>query len=197
MNSERLKRIKEIEGTIFRVTKLLQKLERKSLKIGWLRFSVFAAGLIFFFVPYFFSAKTFAYTGLIIFAAIFIAVSISQNRILESIVRYKKWIGIKRNNLARINLDWENIPPAKIFSFSNHEPLEIDLNITGDRSLHQLIDSAKSKEGSELLRKFLITVPDNEEEIVRRQNVIKELIKNSHFRDKFLLTSSLVESIIS
>ena len=144
-----------------------------------------------FFILFFASLKTLALLNAILFTVIFITATILHNKVISLNRTYKKWLEIKKDSLARINLDWENIPEHKIFSSKETEHLELDLDLTGKYSLHRLIDSSKSREGSLLLRKLLIETPQGKEEILHRQNLVKELLGLSHFRNKFLLVSAL------
>jgi DNA mismatch repair ATPase MutS len=190
-SEKRSARINQIEKAIDKISKLLKRLENKNSLFGWIRFSVFLAGLLLVFIPFFFGYKSFSIISLVVFCVFFVAVSIVHNKIAGMIFRYKKWIEIKNTQIARANLDWPNIPVHKIFSSEELTPLEIDLDLTGNRSLHQLMDCTKTKEGSELLRSFLISQNVEREQIIHRQNIIKELLNLSHFREKFLLQSSL------
>ena len=191
ISQKRNARIKEIEGAIVRVSILLNRLEKKNSRAGWIRFYIIIIGLILFLIPYFYLQKNIALINLFAVVVLFLIASTYHNKISALIVRYKKWIEIKKSNLARLRLDWENIPVPKIFTEYEPNPVEVDLDITGNRSLHQLIDTAKSKEGSELLREYLITAPVSRVDIIHKQNLVKELFGLSHFRDKFLLASAL------
>lgn len=185
------KKIAELEKSIKLVSCLLAATQKKSNLIGWIRFSVFLTALILFFVLFFASMKTGAVIILVLFTCLFIAVSIVQNRYITLVEKQKKWIEIKSSHLARINLNWTNIPRFKIFDREDISPLEADLDLTGNRSLHQLIDYSKTKGGSLLLRSYFISGTPDYEEIIKRQNIVKELLMLSHFREKFLLVSAL------
>ena len=185
------KKINETERNIAAVKKLIEFTQRKAVLWGWIRFSVFLAGIVLFCTAFFSSAVLLEYITLALFIPLFIFVSIIQSRLLNTVERQKKWLDIKKSHLARIKLDWENIPSSKLFNDTSFSPLEADLDLTGSRSLHQLVDYSKSREGSLLLRSFFITHPNEAGIITKRQSIIKELLNNSNFREKFLLASAL------
>lgn len=191
ISEKRKKRLHKFEKAIFKSSQLLAKLQRRNSNFGWIRFSVFLIGLVLFFSLFFLNLKTISLLSLIPSIVLFIVITILHNRTIREVSIVRKWIEIKKSYLARALLDWQNIPVEKIFSQTDISPIEIDLDLTGTRSLHQLMDFSKSTEGSQLLRKLLIENPQNRNEIIQRQNLVNELLNLSHFRDKFLLTNSL------
>ena len=94
-----------------------------------------------------------------------------------------------------LKLDWERIPPAPAL----HEPrssLDVDLDLTGPRSLHQLINLSISQEGSQRLADWL-THPDADlTSIENRQKIVRELSGMVRFRDRMLLDLRLVSGEI-
>src|SRR6185295_8572820 len=66
-----------------------------------------------------------------------------------------------------------------------------DLDITGERSLHRLLDSAVTEEGSERLRSWLLNTQPDEQLIRQRQTLVQELKDHSWFRDKLQLLSAV------
>ncbi len=191
ISEKRNKKYQELEKSIERFSAKLDRLIKYSSIIGWWRVSIFFLGIISFLTAFFMSLKIFSIIVLLLFLIAFIGISIRQSRILSSIKKFKVWIQIKRDNLARSKLDWQNIPMHKIFNQLEAAQIEIDLDLTGKNSLHQLMDVSKSVEGSLLLRKLMIEMPVDSGEIIKRQDLVKELIALSHFRNKFLLVSSL------
>ena len=180
-----------LERTIKKVFSLLEMTQKLSSKIGWMRFYTFAAGLVIFLSLFFMSLKTESIFVLILFSILFVIVSSKQNSVLKLIKKYKIWAEIKQKHLARVTLNWDEIPPGKIFPNSEISPLEMDLDLTGDRSLHRLMDLSKSAGGSLELKKFFIEHNIDRDEILQRQNIVKELVSLSHFRERFLLESYL------
>jgi hypothetical protein len=184
-------KIHEIKRTIQKISNLLEKTQKLSSKIGWIRFYTFFAGLVIFLLLFFLSFKTESIFALILFSILFVIISSKQNSVLKLIKKYKVWADIKQKHLARVTLNWDTIPPGKVFVNSETSPLEMDLDLTGDRSLHRLIDLSKSAGGSLELRKYFTEHNIDRDEIRKRQSIVKELVSLSHFREKFLLESYL------
>jgi hypothetical protein len=106
--------------------------------------------------------------------------------------RHQLWLNIKSTQLARMNLDWEHIPEPPLKLPAQDHPFEVDLDITGKRSLHHLVDMAISREGSQRLRDWFLQICPDPHCIETRQNIIQELVPLSRFRDKLLLNFHLV-----
>lgn len=99
---------------------------------------------------------------------------------------------LKSTHLARIQLDWGKIPGRETTTGGDH-PFEIHLDITGDRSLHQLIDTSTSIGGSDRLRDWLLNPVPDVDAIKTRQTLVQELIPLSRFRDRLSLQSELIQ----
>ncbi|HKP83808.1 MAG TPA: hypothetical protein VJT69_17465, partial [Pyrinomonadaceae bacterium] len=100
-------------------------------------------------------------------------------------------IEIKQVHIARIQLDWERIPLANLTSLLHAHPFETDLDITGERSLHRLIDCAVTIEGSERLKSWLLSTRPDADLIKHRQALVRELKGHYVFRDKLQLLSAV------
>jgi len=123
---------------------------------------------------------------------LFTAVTIFHNRVRESLTRVSLLIDIKKLQIARIHLDWDRLPPTEksAFALADH-PFASDLDIVGERSLHRLIDSAVTIEGSERLKSWLLEVRPNMGVIEHRQALVSELKDLSLFRDRLQLLSAV------
>jgi hypothetical protein len=119
----------------------------------------------------------------------FWAVALYHRRIRDSITRHSLMLDIKHMQLARIHLDWDRLPPAEQSVAKVRHPFEIDLDITGEKSLHRLLDSAITKGGSQRLRSWLLNTTPDPLIIKRRQAIVQDLQKRSLFRDKLQLHS--------
>jgi hypothetical protein len=89
--------------------------------------------------------------------------------------------------LARLTLAWDHIPTPPAASAPS-SPLELDLDLTGPRSLHHLIDRAVSTQGSLRLAGWLSAGLPDCEKIALRQAVAQELKALPRFCSRLLLT---------
>ena len=186
------KKLQQLEKSILKLRSIEKKINKKSNQVGLIRALLFFMIIILIPVSYF---KFSLFLGLLIFIPIitgFIFVSFTQIKLLDYLKLLRNWMQIKKSFINRINLDWNNIEPRKLPDNINQKLIETDLDLTGQRSLHQLIDFSISNEGSLLLRDFLINHNLNEDEILKRQHIVKEILELNRFREKFLLTLSLV-----
>ncbi|HKV39156.1 MAG TPA: hypothetical protein VJX67_08080 [Blastocatellia bacterium] len=125
------------------------------------------------------------------FIVIFATVVHFHGKVLSSIDRNKIWIRMKLTQIGRIELDWSRIPSAPSLGTVPGHPFETDLDLTGDRSLHCLLDTALTNEGSIRLRDWLLDLSPRKTLIDDRQELVKELAHLRLFRDKLLLCSEV------
>ncbi len=191
MNSQELM-LKEIEEQIKRFKERLIKLEKKSRKLGTIKGIILLLCIILFFVSYFYLTLYFVIAFAVLFLVTFGILTMFHNDIDKGIRKQKIWIDIKSTNLARIKIDWQNLPPQRIVKSNSTHPFESDLNISGEYSLHRLIDASVTSEGSLKLLEWFTAINPSFDDILFRQNIIRELIPLTKFRGKLLLNSNLV-----
>ncbi len=129
--------------------------------------------------------------GVILTLAAFSVVVYFHRRITRSIARHTILLYIKSTQLARIRLDWEHIPPVSSNGIRTEHPFEIDLDISGRHSLHQLLNTAVTPDGSQRLREWLLSTCPDPATIAARQALVRELAPLTIFRDKLLMKSML------
>ena len=187
----RKKRQTDLEKAINKFQKLYNKIDKRINKLGFIRLSVFLFGIAATIISN--STLSDIYTIIVVtlFLSVFIFTSIYQSNVIDYKNRVEKWIEIKKSYLARMKLDWENITLKDFVEHLDLSQTEIDLNLIGKQSLHQLIDISKSREGSLFLRDLLSNHDLDKSKILEKQNTVKELLGLNKFRDKFLLISNL------
>ncbi len=112
-----------------------------------------------------------------------------HRRIEASLTRHKLWHEIKTTHIARIELNWDKLSPKLATSSQPDHPFELDLDLTGKRSLHALLDTAVSRKGSERLRDWLLATQPDPDTSLTRQALVRELKPLVLFRDKLTLTA--------
>ena len=136
-------------------------------------------------------------TGLILaalFLIVFTVVASYHSRVRDSIVRNALLLNIKQVQVARISLDWEQLPRSDQTPPEPGHPFETDLDVTGERSLHRLLDTAVTKEGSRRLKSWLLNNKPDPMIIEHRQSLVRELRGLSLFRDKLHLRAAIASS---
>lgn len=184
------KRKQSLENGIARLERRSELLERVSSKYWLARRVIFVSGLLLTLITWQFGWKT----GLLIaavFASVFAVVAIYHNRLRESIARGDLMVQIKSLQVARLDLDWQHLRPVDQTPPEPNHPFETDIDVTGERSLHRLIDTTISKEGSFRLRSWLLNNKPEPSTILKRQAIVRELKKLALFRDKLQLYAAI------
>ena len=192
MNQRRAKRQKAIKNQVKRLNNRLTKLHALSRRLSWYRLVIFLIGGALIFISFFWISENlawfFAGTAFIIFSII----ACYHHRLGKGIRRHQIWLEIKKSQLARMDLDWENIAGSMLPYPLSDLSFEKDLDITGRRSIHQLIDISISREGSQRLATWLLQKVPDIAGILRRQRVVQELVPLSRFRNRLQFNFRLV-----
>jgi len=179
--------------TISKLQQRIDFLNKKSNSLSYYRLAVIIAGIILSFIGFNY-VNTWAGIGaLIVSFTIFGILATIHSKIIFRIDKLNKWIKLKNIRIARINLDWNNIPKWKKEERDSHHPFEIDLDITGNYSLLRLLNNTFSKEGFDKLKSWLLFPLTNYNEVTDRQSIVKELIPFNSFREKLFLRFSYLK----
>jgi hypothetical protein len=183
-------RLEQLDRQIARLSRRGEFLNAISRKYWNARRIIFVAGALLALAFCNFAGSTVAWFVAALLAILFSVVTIFHTRVRDSITRNSLLIEIKQVQIARINLDWDRIPPADPDPPVVGHPFESDLDITGERSVHRLIDCAVTKEGSERLKSWLLNPRPDVHLLQHRQKLVRELKEHSVFRDKLQLLSA-------
>ncbi len=170
----------------------LDRLQPQSNRYSWLRVLIFVMGLALSVLLLFTLGGWFFGAGLLLTALLFGVVVYQHNQVERALQESATLQTIKRTQLARIQLDWTVIPPARHAQPRYEHPFEADLDLVGPRSLHRLLDNSATQEASQRLRDWLTATPPTVEELYQRQTLVRELIPRSHFRNKLQLYGELL-----
>ncbi len=184
-------RREQLEKQIARLRRRAEVLDKISGKYWNARRIIFICGVLLALAFCNLAGRTPAWfvAGLVVI--LFSVVTIFHNRVRDSIRRISLLVDIKQIQIARIHLDWNRIPPAEQSAPLAGHPFETDLDITGERSLHRLMDCAVTKDGSERFKSWLLNVRPDRQLIEHRQALVRELKSHSLFRDKLQLLSAV------
>jgi len=119
--------------------------------------------------------------------AAFLIVLYRHGRLKDSINRHRILLDLKSTQVARMRLDWERIPRVSAMPVEAGHPFGIDLDIMGERSVHRLIDTTVSIEGSRKVWSWLMAAEPDLDGILKRQKLVKELGPLALFRDKLIV----------
>ena len=169
----------------------LQELDRRYF---WIRLGVLLVGALGVFIAYQSrQSSTLLITGLF-FLFIFSLVVYFNRKVKRSILRFslsRRYFG---DQLARMDLDWVEIPHAPVDHSNEEHPFASDLDLTGAHSLHQLLNTAISRGGSYRLQDWLLNQVPDLGQVSSRQAAVREIQSLSGFRSRLALSSSLVSA---
>jgi hypothetical protein len=125
-------------------------------------------------------------------AALFIIVVALQRRVDGWIRAMEVWRGLYAEKVARLALDWNALPLPAGAPHPADPALAFDLDLSGPRSLHHLLDTAVSKQGSARLGDWLTCPIPGVTAIGQRQAAVRELRTMHGFRNRLRLRFRLV-----
>ncbi|NLE50972.1 MAG: hypothetical protein GX613_06145 [Chloroflexi bacterium] len=178
-----------IERRVTRLEQRIAALQTLSNRYTWARLGIFTAsavGAIAVWLSWTIAAgAAFFVAGMVVFAV----VASAHGRVKGSITRHTLWLAFQREHLARMALNWDGIPPAPTIAPEDILPIERDLDLVGERSLHRLLDTAVSREGSARLRDWLAAGVPEPGAVAARQAVVRELAGRRLLRDRLRLNA--------
>ncbi|KAA3620396.1 MAG: hypothetical protein DWQ05_00185 [Calditrichaeota bacterium] len=188
----RTTRLRALQNHIRRIENRASFLQERSDTLSTARLVIFVVGIaataiIFYTAGEFYSGLVFA-----VLTALFIILAYHHRKIDGSLKSHTLWLSIKKSQVARMQLDWKNIPlPPHNRDWPEH-PFHPDLDIIGFRSLHHVLDTTISTDGSARLQSWLLNTRPQKQEILQRQKIIAELTPKALFRDKLQLAFRLI-----
>lgn len=107
-----------------------------------------------------------------------------HQRIEKATGRWTTWANVTNEDLARLRLDWDHIPPSGVIEPAGNHPYSSDLNICGNRSLTHLVDLCVSQSGSDRLGYWLLDPELDADVILKRQRLIQDLVSIPYVTQK-------------
>ena len=165
---------------------------RVSARFTTARLTIFAATLLGSIIPHKLGWTLFGNLVLASGFVLFLIVAWYHNRLEDRLHRLRRWQGIKRVHLARLSLQWAEIPLREVTVPERHGYAR-DLDLTGPRSLLHLIDHSISSQGRQRLASWFLDQPPLAAPWSSRQALIRELTPLSLLRDRLVLEAQAVE----
>lgn len=166
----------------------LRNLEKR---FAWYRLLAFGVGSVASWLALTRLSTPIAFLVIGLAVGLFTGVLALHRRLNRWIERFSIWKDLRLTQLARLSLDWERIPPARPYA-GPRSSLDVDLDLTGPNSLHQLLDLSISADGNRLLADWLVHLSADLAQIAERQVVVRELASLPRFRDRLLLNLQLI-----
>jgi hypothetical protein len=190
--TKRSSRLRALENQINRLEKRLPKMESASRRFSLMRLLIFLGTALLCILAVYALDETAGWIAIALGLLVFNIAAHFHRRLERQIARHRIWLRLKQIQRCRINLDWQAIPSPPAAPIGNDHPFAEDLDLTGKKSLQQLLNLAISHEGGRRLQDWLLAAVFQPEQIQRRQNLVRELTPMSRFRDKLLLNLAMV-----
>lgn len=190
-NMEKARRARALARQVARLERRVAGLQRRSDGYSWLRVGFFLGGILGGGAAWFGAGALWFWLTLLLFTVLFWGTVAFHRQVEGSLARHAGWLALKREQQARMTLNWEQLPAPAPFEPRPDHPFESDLDLLGPASLHRLLDRSVSTGGSERLRAWLTLTEPEREESLARQRIVRELVPRSLFRDRLLLRARL------
>ncbi|MGM0546048.1 MAG: MutS family DNA mismatch repair protein [Bacteroidota bacterium] len=180
-----------LQNQVRRLNEKFESLERLSGKLSMARLFSFIGGLLLIYIAGQLGPEWLFWLVLAGFILGFRRLVNIHNKIDRTKEEIDIWKSIRQKHLARQQLIWPDIPkrvPSK--TYDNH-PFASDLDIIGQHSLLQLMDTSTYQGSTNMLTEYLLTRDPNISKVKERQAIVKELVSMSKFRDKLHLLAEL------
>ena len=181
------KRIDLITHRMNSITNIADHLEQLDQRFFWYRLSAFLGAWVLAILTRFLfpgAAWIWVLVGMFV---VFLVVVYFHRRLDGQRQRYQNAQEWLTQQVARAKLDWEHIPEISNQPVNPDHPFMNDLNLVGEQSLLQLIDTCVSRGGQERLHAWFLQPDINYDSITQRQNLVKELEELTGFRTRLML----------
>lgn len=192
--TEKESRLDALQKQVETVRSDLFQQRRQSYRYSLFRLAIIGVGFVLSQVVLYFTSMPWMWATLLLTAVLFIWF-VRRHQRLDALIRRNVVIqSLKEAFIARMTLDWDNIPAHIDVPVENRLPIEVDLDLVGERSLHQLMNTAVTSDGQARLRAWLNKGEVDLPELGRRQAIVKELIADTAFRDEVIISATLAQS---
>ncbi|HYN89896.1 MAG TPA: hypothetical protein VER55_15290 [Ardenticatenaceae bacterium] len=180
-----------LERQIRRLERRIAELQRHSDRYGWMRVILFFAAIAVGLAVGSLAGRVAGWSSSLLVLGAFFTVVFFHRRVDRSLARHQLLRRLKQTHLARMDLDWPRLPPDRFSGSTPEHPFEGDLDLVGEHSLHRLLDTALSREGSQRLREWLAATDPDFVRVRERQARVRELAPLSLYRHRLQLDAAL------
>lgn len=173
------------------LTRRIQPLQRSSQRLAVLRLGILVGGILPAVVVGFIFGAVWGWSVFGVAFVLFLGAVIAHRRLDHRIETLTLWRAIKSDLRARLELEWDALPPPRPAQLRDLS-LARDLDLTGYRSLHQLLDTTISSHGTKLVAEWISQTRPDVNALRGRQAIVRELRTRARFRERFQLQYRLV-----
>lgn len=181
-------------GRISTTDRILQRLNTRSRQLSRWRLLLFASVSILAILGGYVEGQRMGWTIFILGMLPFTGLVILHRSIDDALHRWTTWRMILIEDMARLRLDWEAIPLSDVPEPDPTHPYALDLNVSGKYSLCHLIDVSISAGGSQRLGHWLLEPDLSIDQILDRQQMIRELSTQPYLTRKLRWIAALASN---
>jgi len=180
-----------LANQVRRLKDKISTLDQLSSRLSMTRLGVFIGGLVLIYLAGHFGPEWLFWVSILLFIGGFWKLIKAHKQIDRAKEKFEIWKSIRSTHLARLNLNWTEIPEKQTSEDYTDHPFASDLYLVGEHSLLQLIDTGNYQGSTDQLAEYLLTREPNPSDIAQRQAIVKELAKQPKFRDRLHLLAEL------
>ncbi len=178
---------------IQRLGKFASYLSGIDRRYTWIRLGILVLGVAGVFLAFLPGLGSLGVGCLFVAIAAFIVVVYFHRKVDFSRERAAVALRLAKAQIARLELNWKDLPLPPLPRVEPGHPFGFDLDLSGPRSLHHLIDTAVSVGGSQRLLDWLLNPQPDPDQIRYRQALLKELSTRPAFRSRLVLNGALAQ----
>jgi hypothetical protein len=184
-------RMKRLRRQVAWLDDRLARLGARSARLTWARVWTFLGGSLLT-LAIFLVGGAWAGVGAGALASLLFGAVVAVHRQMEAgIARHAVWRDLRREQLARLELDWAALPPPAGGRPPADHPFGRDLDLAGPRSVLHRIDRCATRDGSQRLRAWLLQPMPDLDAARHRQALLQALVRRDRLRDRLLLEARL------
>ncbi|MCW9708345.1 MutS-related protein [Fodinibius salsisoli] len=176
-----------LQNQLRRLQQHINQLTQQDQRLSMLRLAAFVGGLVLIYLAGSFGPEWLFWITMLAFIGGFYTLVKMHRQVEQSLNKFTTWKAIRSRHLARQSLNWQDIPPKTPSQSYTQHPFASDLDILGQHSLLQLIDTGNYQGSTDVLAKLLLNQNPDPKAIEERQLIIKELVRQPQFRDQLHL----------
>lgn len=176
---------------IEKAKKQIEDLNNKGSKIGAVRLAIVLVGAFLIYYAYRKSNTTYGVSSFVIGTIIFIVVAVIHNKIIKNREREEIFLEVNEKGIKRLNGEYREFEDKGLDLVGDSHAFCEDLDVFGQNSLFQMTNTTRTKSGRKKLGEILsIDNLPKKEEIIKRQESIKELGEKVQWRQNLYVNGS-------
>ena len=169
---------------IDKLERLIIELETASTRFSYIRGGYFVISVIALYAVAQTGSDGIFFTSLLALTGGFIYLISRHKKITDHRDQLSFLKEVKEQQIGRMDLQWDKLPAYHFDRDLNDHAFSNDLHITGEFSIHHLLDTSIYGGSSERLADWLLNEVPDTKLITKRHQLVKELMPLNSFRDR-------------